>query len=122
MSKLQWALTVFNEWKAARNEMAIKEDSDISIIRVELIEMTKDELCHSLSRFVLEARKRSGEDYPAETVYELIISLQLYLTSEGKEYKFLVDKEFVIIHSSHLSSHCVIFFSVHIFTIFLCFA
>ena len=55
MSKLQWAFTVFNEWKAACNDMAIKQDSDISIKRVEIIKMTKDVMCHSLFW------KRSGD-------------------------------------------------------------
>ena len=36
--------------------------------------------------------------YPAETVYELIITLQLY--SQGKYYKFLDDKEFVTLKNT----------------------
>ena len=91
---------MFNEWKAARNDIAIKQDCNTSIIRVELIEMTKDELCHNLSLFVLEARKRSGEDYPAKTLYELTIPLQLCLTSQGEENKFLDDKGFVTLKNS----------------------
>ena len=37
-----WAIKAFNDWKAARNERSI--NSDISPIRVELVEITKDEL------------------------------------------------------------------------------
>ena len=41
-------------------------------------------------------RKRN----PAETLYELIITLQLYLTSQGKYYKLLDDKEFVTLKNT----------------------
>lgn len=57
--------------------------------------MTKDELCYTLSRFVCEAKKQNGEDYPGDTLYELIISIQLSLEVDcGRQYKFLNDKAF----------------------------
>ncbi len=62
--------------------------------------MTKDELCFSLTRFVLEARKRNGDPYPAETLYELVISLQLHLSLNGREMRFLQDKEFVVLKNT----------------------
>ena len=57
--------------------------------------MSKDDLCYSLMRFVLEVRKQSGEEYPDESLYEMLISLQIYLSSKGKEYKFLDDDAFI---------------------------
>ena len=57
--------------------------------------MTKDDLCFALSRFIHEVRKQNGDNYPSETLYELIISIQLYLASHGKEYRFLQDEAFV---------------------------
>jgi hypothetical protein len=62
--------------------------------------MTKDELCFSLSRFVLEVRKENGEAYPAEMLYEIVISLQLYLAMYGREMKFLNDVEFVCLKNT----------------------
>ena len=56
MNKCQWALNAFNEWKSARNTSAAETNSDISPIRLELVEMSKDDLCYSLMRFVLEVR------------------------------------------------------------------
>ena len=94
MSKCDWAMRAFNDWKALRNELAIQPKFDISPFRVEFIEMTKDESSYSLQCFVLEVRKQNGEEYPAETLYELIISLQLYLSCHGKEYRFLDDPDF----------------------------
>ena len=37
----------------------------------------------------MEAKKQNGEDYPAETLYELIISVHVYLEMQGKPMKFL---------------------------------
>ncbi len=62
--------------------------------------MTKDEICFCLIRFVLEARKKSGEPYPAETLYEIVISLQLYLAMNGREMRLLSDPEFVALKNT----------------------
>ena len=94
--KCNWAAKLFAEWKCARNEQAVLHpELGNSTIRCELIEMTKDELCFALSRFIHEVRKQNGDNYPSETLYELIISVQLYLASHGKEYRFLQDEAFV---------------------------
>lgn len=67
---------------------------DISPIRVDLLDMSKDEICYSMSRFVCEIKKKNGEEYPAETLYELVISIQLYLEMHGRELKLLDDPAF----------------------------
>ena len=91
--KCNCAAKLFAEWKCARNELAILHpEQGNSTIRCELIEMTKDELCFALSRFIHEVRKQNGDNYPSGTLYELIISVQHYLASHGKEYKFLQDE------------------------------
>ena len=96
MKKINWAVRAFNEWKTARNAKTIKHpELNLSVIIVELLEMSKDELCHVLSRFILEVKKKDGTDYPCESIYDLIIAIQMYLHTNGKEYKLLNDKEFV---------------------------
>ena len=67
---------MFNDWKANRNVQAI-QNPNISPIRCELEEMTHDELCFTLTRFLLEVRKQSGENYPSDTLYEILISIQV---------------------------------------------
>ena len=42
-------------------------------------------------RFIFEVRKKTGDVYPAETLYEIVISLQMYLNSVGINVKFLDD-------------------------------
>ena len=62
--------------------------------------MTKDELCYALTRFVLEVRKKNGDEYPSETLYELVISLQLYLATKGAQVKFLTDEAFISLQNT----------------------
>ena len=100
--KCEWAVNLFNKWKYWRNEKAAQTagDQDTSPVHVELLDMTKDELCFSLTRFTLEAKKTSGQPYPAETLYEIVISIQLYLALNGREMKFLNDPEFVTLKNT----------------------
>ena len=95
-AKCDWAVRIFNDWKARRNATAIRDKSrNLSVMRSELLEMTKDELSYCLSRFVLEIQNQSGQDYPAETLYEIIIAIQLHLTMNGRTLKLLQDDDFL---------------------------
>ncbi len=40
-----------------------------------------------------EVKKVDGSDYPPKTVYELVISVQIYLESRGIFWKLLDEKE-----------------------------
>ncbi len=99
--KCAWTVRLFNEWKAWRISQTVNQATlETSAIWLELVEMTKDELCFSLTRFVLEARKRNGDPYPAETLYGFVISLQLYLSLNGREIRFLQDEDFVVLKNT----------------------
>ena len=57
--------------------------------------MTKDELKYSISRFICEIKKQNGEDYPGDTLHELVICLQLHFELQGTSYKLLSDPLFL---------------------------
>jgi len=57
--------------------------------------MTKDELNFSIARFICEVRKENGEEYPGQTLYELVIQLQLFLEQNGLNYKLLNEDCFI---------------------------
>ena len=46
--------------------------------------MADCEMVYALKRFIVEVHKQNGEEYPAETLYELVICLQMFLNSKGK--------------------------------------
>ena len=54
-------------------------------------EMADGDLVFSLIQFIHEVQKKDGTPYPAETLYSMIINLQVYLATIGKELKFLED-------------------------------
>ena len=95
-SKCRWAVRLFTYWQNFRNQQAeTRPELDISPIRVGLLDMTKDELCFSLSRFICEIRKKNTKDYPAESLYDIIICIQLHLEMHGREFKLLDDPAFI---------------------------
>ena len=80
--KVKWAKTLFTDWMSDRNMLAFTYPNlEISVISVKL-DMTKEELNHSISRFLVEVRKQNGQEYPGATLYELVIGIQLYLASD----------------------------------------
>lgn len=90
--KCDWAYRIFCEWRAVRNmELSSKDKPLIP----DLMMMDKEQLCVALCPFVLEVRKQTGENYPSQTLYEIIVSLQLYMNLFGREWKFLDDPAFL---------------------------
>lgn len=61
----------------------------------DLMEMSTDELVRSLCPFILEVHKQTGENYPAQTLYEIVICLQLYMCMYGREVRLIDDPQFV---------------------------
>ena len=59
------------------------------------MDMPDWELVYALKRFILEVRKKNGDIYPAETLYELVICLQMFLNCKGRSVKFIDDPEYI---------------------------
>lgn len=59
-----------------------------------------DELNFCISRFITECRKQDGAEYPTETLYSIVICLQLFFEKLGHQYKFLRDSEFIQIRNT----------------------
>lgn len=96
--KAMWAYRVFTDWKVARNQRALT-DSSLKMITGDLLDMPKKDLVYALSRFVLEVKKKTGQLYPTETLYELVIAVQMYCHMNGKYYKFIDDVDFLTLRN-----------------------
>lgn len=83
----------------ARNYTAEKNNSPVRV-SADLMKMTEEEICFNVCRFILEVRKQNGDDYPADTLYELLLSLQHYMRVNGRKVKFLDDECFLPIRNS----------------------
>ena len=72
-------MRVWHDWRAYRIKFA-KSDADVP---PELLEMSSDELCTWISRFIHEVRKQDKSPYPGETLYQIICGIQRYLRGNG---------------------------------------
>lgn len=70
------------------------QSGEHKMINPDLLLMTDKEMTEVVCRFILEVRKKDGTDYPTETLYDLVLSLQLYLKQNGRKVRFLDDDEF----------------------------
>ena len=85
--KCEWVYKIYHEWQIARN---IKALGDVSLYHIgDLLDLSDEDLNFCLSHFIMEISKKSGENYPAETLYEIVIYIQLYLSMNGKVRKLL---------------------------------
>ena len=93
LKKYNWAYHIFRDWRIARNCHTV---SEISLVAIEknLVEMSVRDMNFALLRFIFEIRKKNGDDYPAETLYETVVCLQLYLATKGVTVEILDEREF----------------------------
>ncbi len=93
--KALWALKIFKQWKTKHN-IAVKADGQdpSEVIQGSILKMNKKHLSFALCCFVLEVTNEQNEIYPRETLYSLLMSLQIYCHSHGVYHHFLSDSEF----------------------------
>lgn len=91
--KDRWSVKVFEEWQENRNKKAM-HDKSIKIFAGAIDEMVASELNDALSFFVFEVKKQDGSDYPANSLFGLVSSIQHYLKMKGKSFRFFNDECF----------------------------
>ncbi len=86
--KIGWAFRIFDNWQKARN-LRTKLEGREDEIRGCLEDMDNVTLCDTVCKFILEVREVNGQPYPRETLYSLVIMIQMYLETKGKHVRFL---------------------------------
>jgi hypothetical protein len=77
-----WAFSVYHQWCAVR-----KEPLSLAEMPVEIME---EQLC----RFIVEARREDGGEYPPKTLYALVAGLQRFVRSKGRrDISFLSNED-----------------------------
>ena len=97
--KCEWAHRIFLDWKMVRNALTVK-NNEFTMIRGDIMDVPDHELAYALCRFIHEVRKKNGDNYPAETLYDIIICLQLYMAMYGKEVHLLEDEQFIPVRNT----------------------
>lgn len=77
----KWAMNLFEKWRANRRE-------NIPDFKL----MTTEQMSFWLGRFVMEARKRDGTEYPPRSIYLILCGLLRYLKDNGVYDKNFLDE------------------------------
>ncbi len=90
--KIAWAKKLFDDWKRSRNEF--NERGSICV-DLESKDVDKSELCAALCQFLTEVRHADGHDYPGNTLYSIVVMLQLHYEKMDQTLKLIDDPEFL---------------------------
>ena len=97
--KIKWAVNLYTEWR--RNRIAQPGvPSAIVNANIDMINsFTQGELAFSLCRFIREVRKIDGNEYPPNSIREIIIMLQMHLHENSVYWKLLDGEHFLSVRN-----------------------
>ncbi len=91
--KILWATKLYMEWRESHLSVD-QEKGDIFKANLNAVDIDPEALCQALYCFLNEVRRVDGEEYPGNTLYTLVIMLQLFFEKQGKDWKLLEGKIF----------------------------
>ena len=95
LRKTNWAHKVWTSWCTERNNRIRQSNNpDAMVITGSLQSHSTEQLNYIMTRFILEVKNLQGQDYSRETLYDLVVSLQMYLNRVGRNVRFLEQDEF----------------------------
>ena len=86
---------MYCEWRRNRIGKPFCPSQIINANLDALFEVTQVDLAYSLCRFIREIKKMDGSDYPPNTLREMIVMIQMFLHSNGVNWKLLDGSSFV---------------------------
>ena len=94
-SKIDWAVGAYVDW---RNERLENYQYDPAIYFSDLLKLEgleKENLNHSLCRFIPEVTRKCGEGpFPGATLYQMIVAIQKYLNVNKIKWKLIDGDDF----------------------------
>ena len=91
--KISWAVNLFRMWRQNRINEGTGE-GEISWCDVDRPDLDPEVLAHVLLTFINEIKRADGQDYPPNTVYSIIVMMQLFFEKKGRTWKLLDGKLF----------------------------
>ena len=92
LKKITWVRGMYSQWRIFHNNKTQSEVITCDLDDHETI--TVDNLNIGICRFITEVRKINGCQFPAKTLYEVVVCIQLHLESIGLMWKLLNDECF----------------------------
>ena len=90
---------MYDQWRVQRlGEVLVAPQirhTDLNFIQ----DFDKQDLCYALCRFIREVCRLDGDDFPPNTVREIVIMIQMFLQQSGVFWKLFDDPEFSTLHS-----------------------
>ena len=92
-----WANGACSAWvKERSNKVKAKPVQALHLIPEKAFEdFTVEEINYAMPRFIAEVRKQGGSFYPPNSLWQLVVGLQIYLRMKGRPVRFLNDDNFV---------------------------
>ncbi len=91
--KISWAVNLFRMWRQNRIDEGTGE-GEISWCDVNWPDLDPEVLAHVLPTFINKIKRADGQDYPPNTVYSIIVMMQLFFEKKGQTWKLLDGKLF----------------------------
>ncbi len=92
--KIQWAVNLFQNWRFSRVRLP-ECDGRLRWCDIEDGRIQPSNLAHCLCVFLTEVRRVDGTEYPAKTLYSIIVLLQMHFDKMGKLWKLIDGNDFV---------------------------
>ena len=97
--KIRWAVNLYCDWRKVRMQDSMCASAisraDLDVV----VDLYKEDLAYALARFIREIKKLNGEEYPPNTLREVIIMIQMHLNQNGIFWKLLDDSVFVFLRN-----------------------
>ena len=99
-AKMMWGVRAYNEWRSST--LSKVENFDVRILESDLndvAKLRKSDFEYAMCRFIAEVVKvKDGSDYPGHTLYQMCVSIQKFLFSNGLKWK-LIEGDFDQLHN-----------------------
>ena len=84
--KMRWVTKMYHKWQSFRHSQQLQWiECDLDDART----ISEESLVLALTRFLTEVKKIDGTDFPAKTLYEILISVQFQLEKMAFAWKLL---------------------------------
>ena len=77
-----WGIGIYTEW-AAHRASKTSSVSGVRDLETPLLSMRSEALSYWLGKFVLEARKKNGDEYPPKTLYQIVCCFKRHFEANG---------------------------------------
>ena len=90
--KIKWVRKMYSQWQLQRNEANPQDQIKCDLDDDETINQA--DFVYGVCRFVTEIKKVNGEQFPAKTLYEIVLCIQFHLEGRSIIWKLLGDETF----------------------------